>query len=115
VQRVEELIGGDRRITIDSAATALRRSHGLAYNIMHDRLKFHKAYSRWVPRDLKNRKKMNLIGLSLQHLLRYADGGEDMLKRIVTGDQLWLHNHQPESKRDSMQRKNLNPHSNKKF
>jgi hypothetical protein len=30
VQRVEELIRADRRITIDSAATALGRSHGLA-------------------------------------------------------------------------------------
>jgi hypothetical protein len=37
VQRVEELIQIDRSITIDSAATALGCSHGLAYSIMHDR------------------------------------------------------------------------------
>jgi transposase len=37
VQRVEELIRADRRITIDSVATALTCSHGLAYSIMHDR------------------------------------------------------------------------------
>jgi hypothetical protein len=28
---------------------------------------------------------MNRMGLSMQHLLRYADEGEDMLNRIVTG------------------------------
>jgi hypothetical protein len=39
VERVEELIRADRRITIDSVATALGCSHGLPYNIMHDRLK----------------------------------------------------------------------------
>jgi hypothetical protein len=43
VQRVEELIRADRRITIDSVATAVRCFHGLAYSIMHDRLKFRKV------------------------------------------------------------------------
>jgi hypothetical protein len=35
VQRVEELIRADRRITIDSVVTALWCSHSLAYSIMH--------------------------------------------------------------------------------
>jgi hypothetical protein len=34
VKRVEELIRADRRITIDSVATKLRCSHGLAYMII---------------------------------------------------------------------------------
>jgi transposase len=53
VQQVEELIRADRRITVDSVATALGCSHGLAYSIMHDRLKFRKVCARWVPRELK--------------------------------------------------------------
>jgi hypothetical protein len=48
VQRVEELIGADRRIKIDSVATALGCSHGLAYSLMHDRLKFRKVCERRV-------------------------------------------------------------------
>jgi transposase len=43
VQRVEELIRADRRVTIDSIATALGCSQGSAYSIMHDRLKFRKC------------------------------------------------------------------------
>jgi hypothetical protein len=35
VQQVEELIRGDRRIPIDSVATALKHSHCLSYSIMH--------------------------------------------------------------------------------
>jgi hypothetical protein len=35
--------------------------------------------------------------------LWYANEGEDMLNRIVTGDDLWVHHYQPESKRASMQ------------
>jgi hypothetical protein len=103
VQRVIELIRADRRITIDSVATALGRSHGLAYSIMHDRLKFREVCARWVPREQKDREKMkNQMGLPLQHLLRHADEGEGMLDRIVTGDESWVHPYQPESKRASM-------------
>jgi hypothetical protein len=54
VQRVEELIRTDRRITTDSVATALWCSHGFAYSIMHDHLKFRKVCARWVRKELKD-------------------------------------------------------------
>jgi transposase len=85
VQRVEEFIRADRKIIIDSVATARGCSHGLAYSLMHDRLKFRKLCARWVPRKLKDREKINRMGMTLQHLLRYADEGEDMFNRIVNG------------------------------
>jgi hypothetical protein len=65
VQRVEKFIRTDRRITIDSEATALRSSHCIAYSIMHDRSKFRKVCAWWVPRELKDRKKVNRIGPSV--------------------------------------------------
>jgi hypothetical protein len=34
------------------------------------------------------------MGLSLQHLLWYADEGEDLLNRTVTGDESWVHHYQ---------------------
>jgi fructose/tagatose bisphosphate aldolase len=43
VQQVEELIRADGRITTDSVAVALGHSHGLAYNVMLDCLKFQKV------------------------------------------------------------------------
>jgi hypothetical protein len=51
VQQVEELIRSDRSIMIDSVATVLGCSHGSAYSIMHDHLKFWKVYTQWVPRE----------------------------------------------------------------
>jgi hypothetical protein len=48
-------------------------------------------------------KKMNDMGLSLQHLLRFADEGKDMLSWIVTGDKSWVHHYQSKSKRASME------------
>jgi hypothetical protein len=58
---------------------------------------------------------MNQMGLSLQHLLRYSDEGEDMLNRIVTGDESWMHHYQPESKLASVQGKYPSSPSTKKF
>jgi hypothetical protein len=77
MQRVEELFQADRRITIDSVATALGHFHGLAYSIIHDYLKFQKVCTWWVPTELKDREKVEMshMGLSLQHLLQYADEG----------------------------------------
>jgi hypothetical protein len=38
LQRVEDIIRADRRVTIDAIATAIGCSHGQAYNMMHERL-----------------------------------------------------------------------------
>jgi hypothetical protein len=98
VQGLEKSIWVDRWITIDSASTALGCSHGLAYSIMHERFKFRKVCTQWLLRELKDPGKMNWMGLFLQHLLRYADEGGDMLNRIVTLDESLEHHYQPESK-----------------
>jgi hypothetical protein len=105
VQRVEELILADRRMT-DSVATA----PGCAYSIVYDRLKFRKVWARWVPRELKDRE----MSVSLQHLLWYADE-ENMFNKIITGDQLWMHHYQAESKGVSMQWKYPSSPSAKKL
>jgi hypothetical protein len=58
---------------------------------------------------------MNQMGLSLQHLLWYADEGGDMLNRTVTGDKSLVHHCQPKSMRASMQWKHPSSPSTKKL
>jgi histone-lysine N-methyltransferase SETMAR len=55
------------------------------------------------------------MGLSLQHPLWYADEGEDVLNRIVTGDESWVHHYQPKLKRASVQWRHPSSPSTKKF
>jgi hypothetical protein len=88
---------------IDSVVTLLGCSHDLAYSIMCGHLKFQKVCARCMPRELKDGAKINRMGLSLQHLLYYTDEREDMLNRIVTGNESWVHHCQSKSKRASMQ------------
>ncbi|PNF22061.1 Sodium-dependent serotonin transporter [Cryptotermes secundus] len=66
-------------------------------------LGFQKVCARWVPHMLTPQHKMQRMGLALQHLNRYHDEGHDILARIVTGDESWVHHYQPETKRASMQ------------
>jgi hypothetical protein len=75
---------------IDSVATALGCSRGLAYSIMHDCLKLQKVCTWWVSTELMDhQEKMNRMGPSLQHLLQYAVEGENnrMFNITVTGDE----------------------------
>jgi hypothetical protein len=55
------------------------------------------------------------MNLSLQHLLQYADEGEDMLNMIGTGDESWVYHYQPESKHASVQWKHPSSPPTKKF
>jgi hypothetical protein len=57
------------------------------------------------------------MGLFLQHLLvlLYADEGEDILNRVVTGVESWVYHYQPESKHASMQWKHPSSPSTKKL
>jgi hypothetical protein len=87
------LIRDERRLTIDSVAIALGCSHGLAYSIIV--WSFRKCAHGRSQRTEGSRKNEPLR-LSLQHLLQYADEGEDMLDRIVTGDESYVHHYQPE-------------------
>jgi len=100
---IEDIIRADRRVTIDAVATATGCSHGQAYNMMDEWLGFHKVCSCWVPCQLTPQHKSQRMGLSLQHLQHYQDEGDDMLSRIVTGDESSVHHYEPEMKHASMQ------------
>ena len=42
----------DQRLTIDEVANHELISHGSTYQIIHNRLGFHKVCARWVPEQL---------------------------------------------------------------
>ncbi|GFY64852.1 histone-lysine N-methyltransferase SETMAR [Trichonephila inaurata madagascariensis] len=46
------------------------------------------------------------LELSLEHLVRYHEDGNDLLFRIVTRDELWVHHFTPEAKVSRMEWKN---------
>ena len=52
IERARNVILLDRRMTINEVAHVLQISYGSAYEIMHNKLEFHKVCARWVPKLL---------------------------------------------------------------
>ena len=51
-ERLRYLVLLDRRLTIDEVPNRLQNSHGSAYEIIHNRIGFHKDCARWFPKQL---------------------------------------------------------------
>lgn len=115
IERSREMILVDRRVTVDDVAHRLQISHGSAYEIIHNRLGFHKVCARWVPKQLTQLHKQTRLDICKQHLDRYVNERDNFFDRIITGDETWIHHYEPESKRQSMEWKHPNSPSKKKF
>jgi len=102
-ERTLELIHENRRITVEEFAERLNVSVGPAYSLIHDSLMFSKVCARWVPKELTEQRKRKRFDVCSQHLARYREERDNFLHLIVTGDETWIHNYKPKSKRHSMQ------------
>ena len=115
IARVEELILADRRMTVDDIAAEVGISHGTAHNIIHDELKFRKVSCRWVPKMLTTDHKKARLEVCTQLLQRFKTEGDNFLSCIITGDETWVYQYEPESKRQSMEWKHTDSPVKKKF
>ncbi|GFT37013.1 mariner Mos1 transposase [Trichonephila clavipes] len=70
--------------------------------ITDDMMQAVKLCFRWVPRLLTADHKEKRFAILLDFLIRYEEA-DDMLSRIVTGDETWLSQITPESKHLSME------------
>ena len=99
--RAEELIRDDCRVTIDDIAERLGISHRSAAKIVVE-IGFVKVCAKWVPRQLTDAHKQARLEACLELLVCHAGDGT-CLKRVVTGDETWVHHYETESKRASME------------
>jgi histone-lysine N-methyltransferase SETMAR len=89
-------------------------SYGSAQAIVQDDLGYHKVRARWVPKQLTAQHKHQRVDVATQFLLHYEED-PSILERIVTGDKIWVHHYEPESKRQSMKWKHPSSPVRKKF
>ncbi|GBM62861.1 hypothetical protein AVEN_38393-1 [Araneus ventricosus] len=62
-------------------------SRSLSHEIVTEHLHYKKLCSRWVPKTVRERKRM---GAALEFLQRNATEGNYFLKRIIKGDETWI-------------------------
>jgi hypothetical protein len=74
-----------------------------------------KLSASWVPKMLTEEYKSKRMAASLENLCHYQDEGESFVERIVTGDETWVYEFTPQSKRNSMTWKHPHSPTTKKF
>ncbi|XP_014774403.1 uncharacterized protein LOC106872065 [Octopus bimaculoides] len=60
IQQAQEIVLANRRVILNEVTCSLKISHGFAYEIIHDKLRFC-SRARMVPRELTEAYKRNLV------------------------------------------------------
>ncbi|RUS85452.1 hypothetical protein EGW08_006785 [Elysia chlorotica] len=102
VSTVEGLVKQDRRITVKQLKSETRISVGSVEKILHDHLNLNKVSARWVPRLLTADQKKERDDCC-KHLLRLEANDDLFFQKIVTMDETWIYQFDPEPKNASMQ------------
>ena len=103
VAAIQNILEKDRRISVEFIAKEFNISQGSAYAILTDHLGLSKLSARWVPKALRDDQLAQRADLSLTLLTTIERDEMDFMEKIVTGDETWIHQFDPESKIQSKQ------------
>lgn len=102
--KVDEKIHENRRLTITELSLCIRQvSRTLLFEIVSQKLHYHKFCARWVPKMLTDLHKGQRMGAALTFLDAYHTHGDSLLDRIVTDNETWVNHVYCETKLQSME------------
>ena len=102
VERVRAAIRGNRLSTVREVADEVGISIGPCHQILTEKIQMRSVSAKFVPRLLTEDQKDNRVEIS-QELLANANGNENFLKKIITGDETWVYGYDVETKLQSPQ------------
>lgn len=100
VNRVCEVLRSDRRLSIQYIADTLNMSTFAVHGIVTENLQMRKVCAKLVPKVLTEDQKELRVS-RCQELLDLIQNEPDFLNSVVTGDESWMFEYDPESKRQS--------------
>ena len=101
VCKVESLIKKDPKMAYAEIQDIIKISSGSLTSILHDCLGIRKRCARWVLHNLNAEQKWGGVYWST-HMLRKFDGGRSpRVWNIVTGEETWVYEFDPETKQQS--------------
>ncbi|GBP09864.1 Histone-lysine N-methyltransferase SETMAR [Eumeta japonica] len=103
VQKIEKLVLADRRIKLWQIAEELQISKERVGEIIHEHMNMRKISAHWVPKMLTPFDKQRRLQTSKDFLELAGDNIDEICDRIVTVDETWVRQYDPESKQESMQ------------
>jgi len=100
VEIVGALVRSDRRLTVRMIASELNLNHTTVHLILTEELTMKKLCTKFVPKNLTVEQKDNRKDVCL-HLLERIQRDRNFLKNVITGDETWIFEYDPETKRQS--------------
>lgn len=102
IEKVRDFLAANPKSSVKFLATELSIPAGSIYNILTKKLGYRKVCARFVPHKLTEDQKL----LRIQHskdIIKEAKKDPEFLYNIVTGDETWCFQYDPETKRQSAQ------------
>ena len=102
VERVRAVIRGKRRLTVRDVADEVRISIGSNHLMLAEKFQMLPSSAKFVPHLLTDDQKDSRDEI-IQELFANANGNENFLKKIITGDETWVYGYDFETKMQSSQ------------
>ena len=100
VERVRSLVRSDRRLTLRMISSELNLNRFTIHQILTQDLDMRKVCAKMVPKNLMTEHKANRRDVCLE-LLDHLEREPEFFSRVITGDEPWIFEYDPETKRQS--------------
>ena len=100
VSKVRSALAMDRRLTVRMIADEVGMSKDTVHRILTEVLEMRKICAKIVPKNLSAEPKENRLFIS-QEMLDRLNREPNFMDRVVTGDESWVFEYDPETKRQS--------------
>lgn len=100
VERVRSLVRSDRRLTLRMISSELNLNRFTVHQILTRDLGMRKVCAKMVPKNLTTEQKANRRDVCLD-LLDRLEREPEFFSRVITGDESWILEYDPETKRQS--------------
>lgn len=101
VLAVKKIIEENKRITYEEIQHLMKIGSGSVHKILHDHLRVRRIVSRWVPHNLTDAQKQARVQWCHDMMAKFDAGLSRRVYDIVTGDESWVYQYDPETKRQS--------------
>lgn len=98
--KVREVLNSDRRLSIRLIADRVNLNYGTVFQMVSEDLMMRKVCAKLVPKVLTDDQKQRRMAVA-QEMLELLRAKPNFLDKVVTGDETWVFEYDPESKRQS--------------
>jgi len=113
IEKVRDFVVSDRNASLKMMKEALNINRETIRTILHEDLQKTKVCAKFIPHTLTDEQKSVRVGHS-RDVVAAARNDPNFLKSIVTGDETWCFQYDPETKRQSAEWKSKNSPQTKK-